>query len=182
MLQIRAHTPHKCAGRNLPMSALLFISKWCHHPPLCKLKSALSSSLSPVSFILPAVAWIWNAHTSSPRIKGLFPSLGLLGDEENTKNSRLVGRFRSWKVCLQKMLQGSGLSSVPSFHRSDKDSSVANLLLTVMGCIATDTEAEVWQNGHGGNHPENQDSKNSCGFLSAVVPDMLGSVYSCNGC
>lgn len=51
-------------------------------------------------------------------------------------------------MCLQKILQGSGLSSVPSFHRTDKDSSVANLLLTVMGCIAPDTEAEVWQNGH----------------------------------
>lgn len=46
---------HKCAGLNLPMSALLFTSKWCHHPPLCKLKTALSSSLLPVSLILPAV-------------------------------------------------------------------------------------------------------------------------------
>lgn len=45
------------------------------------------------------------------------------------------------------MLQDSGLSSVPSFHRTDKESSVANLLLTVIGCIATDAEAEVWQDG-----------------------------------
>lgn len=30
--------------------------------------------------------------------------------------------------------------------------------------------------------PRNQDPKSSCGFLSAVVPDMLGLVYSYNGC
>lgn len=50
-------------------------------------------------------------------------------------------------MCFQKMLQDSGLSFVPSFHCTDKESSVANLL-TVIGCIGTDAEAEVWQDGH----------------------------------
>lgn len=27
-----------------------------------------------------------------------------------------------------------------------------------------------------------QDPNSLCGFLRAVVPDILGSVYSCNGC
>lgn len=74
----RTHTTstwvtHKCAGLNLPMSALLFISKWCHHPPLCKLKTALSSSLLPASFILPAVGS--GMSTPQAMYKRLIPQL-----------------------------------------------------------------------------------------------------------